>query len=200
MEAGLLCCSPNVGQFTVKSPNVLFNLEVAQENRTWNFKIRLLSNQRAEMQLERYAWARLGKPNIDNIGGWFVNEIGRERCIERYNLFQKLLNQEQTEPLPQIEFGLHDHLQNIFLENESKAKESFEAIPKCIQTVIFYRTYRIMKDHFDNSKMGNHSMPDHPDFGRHSYFQSKELDRQYHLKTAERIALLTELIDNLELF
>jgi len=87
MEGGLLCCSPNVGQFLLKCPNVLFDLEVTEGDRIWKFKIRLLSNQGTEMQVERYAWARLGKPSIEKIGDRFVEEIGRNECIERYSLF-----------------------------------------------------------------------------------------------------------------
>ncbi|MFM7852704.1 MAG: hypothetical protein ACKO96_12515, partial [Flammeovirgaceae bacterium] len=64
--------------FILKCPNVLFDLEVTEGDRIWKFKIRLLSNQRTEMQVERYAWARLGKPGIDKIGDWFVDEIGRD--------------------------------------------------------------------------------------------------------------------------
>jgi hypothetical protein len=75
-EGDVLFCSPNNGHFTVKSPDVRFRLEVETGERSWRFEVRLLSNVKLNFPLERYAWVRLGKPNIDGIGERFVNEIG----------------------------------------------------------------------------------------------------------------------------
>ena len=45
-----------------------FELEVSEGARRWQFYITLLSNQGGDLPLQRYAWVRLGKPQIDNIG------------------------------------------------------------------------------------------------------------------------------------
>lgn len=39
------------------------------------------------MLVERYAWVRLGEPQIDYIGRIFVDELGRPKCVERFKLF-----------------------------------------------------------------------------------------------------------------
>lgn len=44
-----LLCSPNNGQFFIRGPVVNFNLEVIDGAKTWQFKIKLLSNIQAEM-------------------------------------------------------------------------------------------------------------------------------------------------------
>ncbi len=86
-EDCVLRCSPDVGHIRVKSPVVKFDLEVFEGDREWRFAIMLLSNQKDKGLVDRYAWIRLGKPNIDDIGGKFVNELGRDKCEERFELF-----------------------------------------------------------------------------------------------------------------
>jgi hypothetical protein len=44
MEGSVLCCSPDNGHFTVKSPVVNFNLEVIEGGKSQKFKIKLLNN------------------------------------------------------------------------------------------------------------------------------------------------------------
>ena len=86
-----ICYSPNNGQIQLKNPSVSFDLEVSEGSCKWRFQIRLLSNQGIDLPLARYAWVRLGKPQIDQVGDEFVKEIGEEKCEARYLHFLNVL-------------------------------------------------------------------------------------------------------------
>ena len=67
-DGGGVCLSPNVGQFKVTNPEVTFDLTITSDDKRWQFKVTLLSEVQDSVPVERYAWIRLGKPAIDNIG------------------------------------------------------------------------------------------------------------------------------------
>jgi len=99
-----------------------------------------------------------------------------------------------------MDFKLNDHLKEIFMDCEDKTLESFSVIPNTIKSLIFYKTYHIMDNFFAESENSQHKMPDDPEFGRHSYLQTKDLQPMFHLKLQDRIGILTELIENLDQF
>jgi len=68
------------------------------------------------------------------------------------------------------------------MDNWSKAVESFQAIPKVIQGVIFYRTFFAMDNKVPDDKKQD-MCADCPEFGRYSYLKYKELKPEYHLET-----------------
>lgn len=63
-----MCLSPNTGHLKLTNPDVHFKLRVTEGQNQWNFDIRLLSDVKLDLPIEKYAWIRLGKPAIDGIG------------------------------------------------------------------------------------------------------------------------------------
>lgn len=159
-------------------------------DRNWRFDVRLLSNIKLSFPLERYAWVRLGKPNIDGIGERFVNEIGKDHCAWRYTEFLRRywgLTENVVEPM---DFKLRRHLDALHLDDWSESQLSFRALPESIKSVIFFRTYEIMAKYRLTTNC--------PEFGRYSYMASKDIQPEYHMKQKDRISLISQLVLNLD--
>jgi hypothetical protein len=100
----------------------------------WCFTIRLLSECQPQYPIERYAWCRLGMPEIDDIGAKFVQDIGRDICI---NLYQRFLTKMRGETLMPCEDlvvpGLKDHYNHIIYNKDwDQAKELFSLVPASV--------------------------------------------------------------------
>lgn len=110
---GNMCLSPDVGHFRITRPYVNFQLKITCEPRVWHFDVTLLSSIISEsLPIEKYAWIRLGKPQIDEIGRKFVDEIGRDIVHDRMTNFL-LARQGLMNYSPPLDFGLREHLNRV---------------------------------------------------------------------------------------
>ena len=178
---GNMCLSPDVGQFKITRPYVNFDLKISCDERVWNFDVTLLSNIEEPLMVERYAWIRLGKPPIDDIGRKFVEEIGRDQIIDRMTNFL-LARQGLMSQSPPLELGLTEHLNRVLNLDDS----SLYMVPQTICEVLFYNTYNLLKE----------KNRDDLEFGKHCYLQ--ENDSSLWLAKDDKVKMLTELIKSLD--
>lgn len=132
-DGGGICLSPNVGQFKVTSPQVTFDLTITANDKRWQFKVTLLSEVELTVPVERYAWIRLGKPAIVNIGERFIDEIDRDMCYHYCNNFLKSMRGETKLPEPLFVVpGLKPHYYELMFGEWDDAVQAFNEIPHSV--------------------------------------------------------------------
>jgi hypothetical protein len=141
---------------------------------------------------------------IDNIGSDFVNQMGQQICENKYVSFleQRLdrflnlsVDNEEVKEENPLTQGLTQHLRSLNLGEWDEVHRTLDALPKCLQSVIFYRTYKTMQDFFRYDQLSHIWMPtNNPEFGRQSYLKLEPLSSQFWMKKEERIALISDLI------
>ena len=132
-DGGGICLSPNVGQFKVTSPQVTFDLTITANDKRWQFKVTLLSEVELTVPVERYAWIRLGKPAIVNIGEQFIDEIDRDMCYHYCNNFLKSMRGETKLPEPLFVVpGLKPHYYELMFGEWDDAVQAFNEIPHSV--------------------------------------------------------------------
>ena len=72
----------------------------------------------------------------------------------------------ELEAAAPLDTGLAEHLRDLMFDQTDVIRESFDRLPECLKTLLFYRAYEEIKDK---------NAPNDPQLGEKAYFRDATL-------------------------